>query len=236
MALTLQQRIAALLVEVKEFSDEIVRLLKQKAPTSATSDNATTLNGQTPAQIQSPVDTLINNHAARTNNAHTLTPTQLNAYTPAELADLTDPLLRVGLLPLSQFGALSATALTVAYSGMSIVFTGTTPLMIMGKSYSLSAQTIPLTGSPANKTIHVYVTIANELASITLSETWLSENTTRMYIGSVTTNATQITSGTIAKFSKIDNFRLTATAMGASIPSSTGLPTAAGAIPADWKP
>jgi hypothetical protein len=233
---TVQEKIATLLVEIKEFSDEMVRLLSRKAPTSATSENATTLNGQTPAQIQTPVDTLINTHAARTNNAHTLTPEQLNAYTPNELADLTDPLLRVGLLPLSQFGALSATALAVSYTGMSIVFTGTIPLMISGKSYSLSGQTIPLTGTPANKTIFVYVTIANELASITLSDVWLSESTTRMYIGSVTTNATQIVSGTIGKFCKIDNFRLTPSGMGAGIPSSTGLPTATGTIPADWKP
>lgn len=236
MALTIQQRIAALLAEIKEFSDEMVRLLSQKAPTSATSDNATTLNGQTPAQIQTPVDTLINTHAARTNNAHTLTPEQLNAYTPTELADLTDPLMRVGLLPLCQFGALSATALAVSYSGMSIVFTGSIPVMIMGKSYTLAGQTIPLPGSPANKTIRVYVTIANNLASFSTSETWITEDLNRLYIGSVVTDATQIVSGTIGKFCKIDNFRLSPTALGATIPASTGLPTAAGTIPAEWKP
>lgn len=236
MAITIQQKIAALMVEIKDFSDEIVRLLSRKAPTAATSDDATTLNGQTPAAIQAPVDTLINAHAIRTNNAHTLTPEQLNAYTPDELHDITDPLFRVGLLPLSQFGALSSTALAVAYSGMGIVFTGTTPVMIMGKSYSLLAQTLTLAADQLNKTIRVYVTIVNDLPTLTTSETWISENTTRMYIGSVTLNASQIISGTIGKFCKLDNFRLSATAVGAAIPSSTGLPTATGTIPAEWKP
>lgn len=236
MATTIQQKIAALMVEIKDFSDEIVRLLSRKAPSAATSDNATTLNGQTPAAIQAPVDTLINTHAARTNNAHTLTPEQLNAYTPNELYDITDPLFRVGLLPLSQFGSLSSTALAVAYSGMGIVFTGTTPVMIMGKSYSLPAQTLTLAADQLNKTLRVYILIVNDLPTLITSETWLSENTARLYIGSVTLNASQIINGTIGKFCKLDNFRLSTTAVGAAIPSSTGLPTATGTIAAEWKP
>lgn len=236
---TIGERIQQLKVEVTNFTDELVAKLKRKAPTATLADDSTLLNNQTQTQMQTPVDALINPHAARTNNAHSLTPAILEAYTDAELADMTDPLLRVGVLPVSQFGSLSGAALAVSYSGFNIVFGGTIPVLLWGKSYSMPAQTVDITetiASPANKTVHVYVTVSNNVAAYQVSETYLSEHANRFYIGKVVCGASAITSGDIAKVTKLDNFRLSTTAAGGSIPMTTGRPTTSGSIDASWKP
>ena len=235
----IEDKIQQLMVEVNAFTTEIVAKLSRKAPSSVLSDNSTKLNNQTPAQMQTPVDTLINPHIARVNNPHSLTPALLEAYTPTEFADITDPLLRVGVLPLSQYGSLSSSTLPITYSGWGIVFGALVPVLIWGKSYSMPAQTVDITATiptPAGKTLNVYVSVSNNVATYLLSETFLSETANRLFIGQVICGASAISSGDISKVTKLDNFRLGASPAGASIPTTTGLPTAVAAIDAGWKP
>lgn len=235
----LDDRIAGLLTNVERFTTQILAKLKRKAPTAGTADDSDKLNGQTAAQMQTTVDNSMTAHAARVDNPHVVTPAILEAYTDAQLAALTDPLLKVGVLPVSQFGALSSAALSLSYSGFNIVFGTANPILIWGKSYNLPAQTVAIgdqVADPANKTLFVYVTVTANVPRYQVLETYASETANRLYIGKVTTNANSILSSDIAKVTKLDTFRLSTVPKGGAIPMTTGRPTATATLDAAWKP
>jgi len=235
----LDDRIAALLNKVNAFSTTIVAKLKRKAPTAGVADDSDKLNGQTVAQMQATVDNSMAAHAARVDNPHVVTPAILEAYTDKQLTDLTDPLLKVGVLPVSQFGALSSAALSLSYSGFNITFGTANPILIWGKSYTLPAQTVDITAQvadPGNKTLFVYVTVTANVPRYQVLETYASETANRLYIGKVTTNANAILTSDIAKVTKLDTFRLSTVPKGGSIPMTTGRPTTTATLDAAWKP
>lgn len=235
----IDDRIATLLNKVESFTTQILAKLKRKAPTAGVSDDADKLNGQTATQMQTTVDNAMAAHAARVDNPHGITPAILEAYTDKQLTDLTDPLLRVGVLPVSQFGALSSAALTMSYSGFNIVFGNANPILLWGKSYNLPAQTVDITAQvadPGNKTLFVYVTVTANVPRYQVLETYASETANRLYIGKVTTNANAILSSDIAKVTKLDTYRLSTVPKGGAIPMTIGRPTATATLDAAWKP
>lgn len=235
----LDDRIAGLLTNVERFTTQILAKLKRKAPAAGTADDSDKLNGQTATQMQTTVDNSMAAHAARVDNPHALTPAILEAYSDKQLTDLTDPLLKVGVLPVSQFGALSNAALSISFSGFNIVFGTANPILIWGKSYNLPAQTVAMgdqVTDPANKTLFVYVTVTANVPRYQVLETYASETANRLYIGKVTTNANSILSSDIAKVTKLDTFRLSTVPKGGSIPMTTGRPTATATLDAAWKP
>jgi len=232
MATDLQVRLENLKVEIKSFTNQITRILTRPAPRVGTSDNSTALNNRTPAQMKTDADAPMTPHNNAVNNPHKLTPVLLNAPTPAEVNALLAPKALQGGLPVTQYGTLDAAALPVTSSGLTLTFTQAIPFLCWGSYYLLPAQSIVLN---ASKRLYAYAVVSNNVASYLFSETYLVESATQIYIGQVVTSISAISSVLLEKVTKLDNYRLSATGRGSSIPVTTGLPTAPAALDASWK-
>ena len=237
--MALREKIETLKAEVLDFTQQIVRILSRKPPTVEVSDNSTLLNNRTPAQMTADADALTSAHALRTDNPHKLNPTILKAYTDGQLTTLVDPLILQSEIPVSQFGDLSSAALPVTFSGWQLRFTAQIPLVLWGRGFTLPMINKLITDdvpSPAGKTLYVYAVVTGNTATYKLYEAFQIDGFNQLYIGTVTCGASAISAVNVGKVTKLDNFRLSATPIGGGIPYSTGLPTAAGAIPTAWKP
>lgn len=121
--------------------------------------------------------------------------------------------------------------------GFIVYFTEETPVMLSGKSFTLPITTIDLTSitaSPANKTFYVYVQMIQGVAQYTISQSVIAETGTTAYnlfwIGTITTNANQISSINVIKRSRLDIFGESLEAAGSSFPVSYGTPAGTGTI------
>lgn len=121
--------------------------------------------------------------------------------------------------------------------GFIVYFTEPTPVMLSGKSFTLPVTSIDLTTvttSPANKTFYVYVQMVQGIARYTISESVIAETGTTAYnlfwIGTIQTNAIQITNINVLKRSRLDIFGESLTASGSSFPVSYGTPAGTGTI------
>jgi len=236
--MSIQDKINTLKAEVADFTQQIVRVLSKKPAAVELSDDSPRLNNRTPAQMQADVDTLTTAHAARTDNAHRLTPAILAAYTDTELNAKINALVRVNTLPISQFGSLDNSSLPVSSTGMTLRLTAQIPLILWGRYFMMPMTNKLITDdvpSAANKTLYVYAEIVNNAPVYKLYETFQADAFNRLYIGTCNVGASAITSVAITKVTKLDNFRLSSVGIGAGIPYTTGLPTATASIPGGWK-
>lgn len=121
--------------------------------------------------------------------------------------------------------------------GFIIYFTENTSVLLSGQSFTMPIQNINLATvktNPANSTFHIYVTMEEGLAKYMATEQVIAETGTTAYntfwIGTVTTNANQISSINILKRSRLDVFGASLEAAGSSFPVSYGLPSSNGII------
>ena len=237
--MTVKQKIAVLMTEVRDFTQQIVRVLSKKPATVELADNSARLNNRTPEQMQADSEVTINAHAVRVDNPHRLNGTILEAYTDTQLSALTDPLVKQGVLPISQFGQSSSASIPVTSSGFTLSFTTQLTFILWGTHYLLPVTNKLITddvADPANKTLYVYAAINAGVAYYKVTEAYQIDSVAQMLIGTIICNASAIVTINIAKVIKLDNFRMSDVPIGGAIPSSTGLPTASGSIPAGWKP
>lgn len=121
--------------------------------------------------------------------------------------------------------------------GFIVYFTEDTPVLMSGKSFTLPIQNIDLKtikANPANSTFHVYVTMKQGIAQYLISEKVIAEAGSTAYtlfwIGTITTNSTQIASINITKRDRLDIFGASLASAGSSFPVSYGLPSQTGTI------
>ena len=121
--------------------------------------------------------------------------------------------------------------------GFIIYFTEETPVILSGKSFTMSVTNIDLTtikSNPANTTFQVYVQMVEGLARYKITEEVIAETGTSAYnllwIGTITTNSLQISSINIQKRSRLDVFGPSVQPAGSSFPVSSGLPSGNGSI------
>lgn len=121
--------------------------------------------------------------------------------------------------------------------GFVVYFTEDTPVLLSGKSFNLPVSSIDLTTitpNPANKTFYVYVRMVQGVAQYDISESVIAETGTTAYnlfwIGTITTNSTQISAIDIKKRSRLDIFGESLEAAGSSFPVSYGMPSSSGTI------
>ncbi|QZA70802.1 hypothetical protein AH06_18 [Erwinia phage AH06] len=116
--------------------------------------------------------------------------------------------------------------------GWILYFAEEIPVILNGREYTMAITSVDLRNikaSPGNTTYYVYIEVVDALtAKYTVSATELAATTTRMYIGQVVTNSSQINTINITKRSGINKYQISATKMGSSIPVSTGLPFQSG--------
>jgi len=116
-----------------------------------------------------------------------------------------------------------------------VSFTEPTDVILAGRKYVLEPVTVflnDLVADPANKTFYVYVRlVAGQLVySIQLDE--VPESAANMFIGTIVTGPTSITSLNIVKVTRLGNYRPSTTAIGSAIPTSAGSPR--DIVPLSW--
>lgn len=116
--------------------------------------------------------------------------------------------------------------------GFIVYFTQPVPALLYGKYYELPVQSIDLTtivANPANRTFYMYIEVdGNGDAKYTISTTLLSEELNRVYIGSIVTGATHITTIDSEKVTRFLTYRTSITKRGSAIPASSGNPSSTG--------
>lgn len=117
--------------------------------------------------------------------------------------------------------------------GFYLYFTERTPLFMSGQYFELPITTIDLSTiktNPGNTLYYVYAKLQYGTPGYVVSETELVENETTMFIGTVQTDGTKVSSLNITKVSKFDNYRSSTTKIGGAFPVSTGNPLDSGTI------
>lgn len=113
----------------------------------------------------------------------------------------------------------------------SIFITDQQPVILKGKAYDLSPRTFNLTditSSPANSEFYLYVELQGSQAQYVLLEDQLEDTFERMWIGTITTGPTGVTSIYVDRVFRIDTFRITTSPGGQSIPVISGHPSQLG--------
>lgn len=109
-------------------------------------------------------------------------------------------------------------------------FTDITPVIMNGQYLQLQPATIDLTkikSNPANTTFYVYVTTSGSVASYSVSTSPQAEAMNMMFIGTIVTGTSAITSINMQKVSRIDKYRLSVSSAGSAISVTSGTPDAA---------
>jgi hypothetical protein len=112
--------------------------------------------------------------------------------------------------------------------GWILYFAEPIPIILGGREYTIPITSVDLRtvkANPASTTFYVYIEVVDATtAKYTISATELTALTTRMFVGTVVTNTSQINTINITKRSGINKYQISATKAGSSIPVSTGLP------------
>lgn len=117
--------------------------------------------------------------------------------------------------------------------GYIVYFTDPVPVIVNGKYYIINPTSIDLRdikANPSSTKFYIYVEVINNAAKFTISETELSEELFRIYIGTVTTDANQISVIVVNKVSRIDNLRPSIQPIGSGIPVSVGTVNSTGTM------
>lgn len=138
-------------------------------------------------------------------------------------------------LPLSQYGKLDGLPVAVSgdATGFIVHFTEITPLFIGGQYFDLPVTNINLNTvkvNPASTLFYCYVKLSLGTPQYVISLSELPENNIQMFIGTIQTDATKISTLNIKKVSRIENYRPSTTQIGSAFPVSTGNPSTTGTI------
>lgn len=151
---------------------------------------------------------------------------------PAINSDDLDYILRE--FPLSQYGNLyDNSTISTSSQGFTLKFNNSVELFMAGNYNMLTAVDISLntvTVSPANKTFYVYAEMILGVPHYGVYDSEMQESETSMFIGTVQTNASGISSININKVSRFGLYRPSTTQKGSAFPVSTGKPSDTGTI------
>lgn len=115
--------------------------------------------------------------------------------------------------------------------GFIVYFTQSIPIFIQGKYYEMPITSIDLSSidaNPGNKTFYLYITVIEGVPTYQISSSLMSEELYRIYVGTIVTGASAITSITTEKVSRFLTYRTSTTKRGSAIPASTGVPSGTG--------
>lgn len=114
-----------------------------------------------------------------------------------------------------------------AAEGWIVYFSEETPVVINGTYYVLPVSNVDLRtilADASNRTFYVYVRVVGGVAQYVIATAATAESNVNVFVGTITTNATQIVSIVAEKVTRLGNFRISVTSKGSAIPVSTGLP------------
>ncbi|EBS4516743.1 hypothetical protein DQT32_04945 [Salmonella enterica subsp. enterica serovar Braenderup] len=115
--------------------------------------------------------------------------------------------------------------------GFNVYFTQRVPVFLNGRYYEMPIQSVDLNtidASPANKTFYIYIITTETGAQYQISTSVLSDELYRVFIGTIVTGASGISSISTEKVTRFLTYRTSTTKRGSAIPASTGVPSGTG--------
>ena len=130
-------------------------------------------------------------------------------------------------------GTRMVIATQAVYGSWNLYFSEEVRCQITGVSGKMPKKTVDLRtikANPASTTFHLYATLTGDTFDYVISPTVLAADKSKVPIGTVVTNTTQIASVSVQKTFSIDGFSLSQNLAALSIPNSAGVPYSASAI------
>lgn len=224
--------IAQMAAKFNAMKVEVLDLLTRKPKASLAADNALALqDGSTSTTIVNDGRAIANAHITNYQNPHGVTPVLLGGMKSSDVDAALANRIPEGALPLSRYGDLDGTAISVTSSGLTVSWPAQVHAVMMGYYRPLPAFNITL---QANTSYNVYVRFNGVSTSYMFSTEDLAETTTRMWIGRIVTGASTVSSIAINRVSRIDTYRTSATPIGSAVPVTVGTPNTSQTLAPGW--
>jgi hypothetical protein len=223
--MALDAQITALKAALPTASTAIKAAFTRKVQAAFLSDDSALLGGMSRTDLVSQADSHLTPHVSAA-NPHGTTAADLSMYTAAQIQDMVNALVPSGIIPLTQFGDLTPTALpvnVVAGGSPKASFAANIPLFMAGTAFVMPATDVPLTNNATN---NVYVKLVAGVPQYVATTSYLPESNTNALVGVVTLASGVVTKNTLAKVTRVDIYRISTTPAGSAIPVSSGDPAA----------
>lgn len=227
--MALDAQITALKAALPTASTAIKAAFTRKVQAAFLSDDSALLGGMSRTDLIAQADSHLTPHASAV-NPHGTTAADLSMYTSAQIQDLVNALVPSGVIPLTQFGDLTAAALpvtVVAGGAPTANFDANIPLFMAGTAYVLPATNLQLANNAVN---NVYVKLVAGVPQYVATTSYLPETNTNALVGVVTLAGGVVTKNTLAKVTRVDIYRISTTPAGSAIPVSSGDPASASTL------
>lgn len=224
--------IAQMAAKFNAMKTEVLDLLTRKPKFSIDADNALAMqDGSTSTSIVNAGRAVANAHITNYQNPHGVTAALVGGMKSSDVdAQLTNRIPE-GILPISRYGALDGSAISVTSSGLTVSWPAQVHAVMMGYARPLPAFNITL---QPNTSYNVYVRFNGTTTSYMFSTEDLAETTTRMWIGRIVTGASTVSSISINRVTRIDTYRTSATPIGSAVPVTVGTPNNSQTLAAGW--
>jgi hypothetical protein len=224
--------IAQMAAKFNAMKTEVLDLLTRKPKTSLAADNALAMqNGDTSTSIVNAGRAVANTHITNYLNPHGVTAVGVGGMLSSDVDLGLANRIPEGILPISRYGDLDGTAISVTSSGLTVTWAAQVHAVMMGYSRPLPAFSQTL---QPNTTYNVYVRFNGSATSYFFSIEDLAETTTRMWIGRIVTGASTVSSIAINRVTRIDTYRTSAAPIGSAVPVTVGTPNNAQTLAAGW--
>lgn len=208
--MTIQTQLVALKASVEKVIADTTTALKKKVASSFAANNALLLGGKTFAEIMSASQASAAAHIAG-RNKHNTTAAQVGSYSTAQVQAALAQLLAAQYVPISRYGA-PGTTIAPTTSGLNLTLKPVS-CFLAGLYANLPQQVLSFAGY-TNRTNYVYLEVSNGLLVYVIKTAKTPDTLTSMFLGTVVTSATAITSHTLTHLSRLDVCRMVTNANG----------------------
>lgn len=216
---------------LQNFTAEIKRAFQRKRSGAFSADDASQVAGVTRTQLTANLRASYDAHVGAT-NPHNDTAALLGIYDSAAMDNILANLVPSGILPVSYWKRTTLTGNTSTF----VITFGATTAIISGKVYAVPQTALDLSAgdpSPGSKTYCVYAQLKDgEFTYVSIPSTSpIAESDVTMYIGQFQCSSGGILNQDVpTEIIRLDNYRLSTTAKGSSIPVSNGYPSGSGTL------
>ena len=214
-------KIQALKKALSDLKDRIIALFKEPVPSATTADSTSKVGGKSIDELINIPASELSQHIAREDNPHQLKLSDLNAYSREEVEPILKPGIPEGVLPVSFYGSFDMQSIPVSIDNLRLGLPAVNAMM-SGRSYAIAATVLDASAYLNITNMRLYLClILGEIRYLLTTDVY-PESNTRMLIGTLTTNGYKITSASVNTVFRLDNYRLSVTPAGSSIPVTDG--------------
>jgi len=202
--MSIKTQLVALLQAVNKVTDDLTVALKKKVTSAFAANNALLLGGKMFNEIMTTSRASATAHIT-SRNTHSTTATQVGSYTTAEFQAALSQLLAAKYVPISRYGAPGTTIAPIV-SGLNLTLRAVA-CFLAGIYVNLPQQVLSFANN-TNRTNYLYLEVVNNALTYVIKTAKTADTLSSMFLGTVVTSATAITSNTLTHVSRLDVCRM----------------------------